>query len=95
MDGKYAKLRLNPPFTPIGGGSFQLLDPIPFSMSLLDRNPPTLKNIPAGIPAAPTGALGYKWIEKIKLWRINKVTEMKPIIAPAFDIAPYDSSFKI
>jgi len=39
-----------------------LLDPIPFSSSLIDRKPPTLKNIPKALPSAPTVALGFKWI---------------------------------
>ncbi len=62
MDDKYAKLRLNPTFAPMGTQPTRLLDPITFTMSILDRNPPTLKNIPSAIPSPPTLALGLKWI---------------------------------
>lgn len=62
MDEKYSKLRLNPPFTPIGTEPTRLLDPIPFNISILDRKGPNLKNIPKAIPPAPTAPLGFKWI---------------------------------
>ncbi len=74
MDDKYAKLRLNPTFAPMGTEPTRLLDPIIFTMALLDRNPPTLKNIPSAIPSPPTLALGLKWIEKIKACKVVSAT---------------------
>lgn len=95
MDQKYAKLSLNPPFTPMGSQPTRLLDPIQFNMSLIDRKPPNLKNVPKALPSPPTMALGFKWIEKIKSCRTTTITEVKPIIAPAFDKPPCEVSYEI
>lgn len=73
----------------MGTEPVSLLDPIHFNMSMIDRKPPTLKNVPKAFPSPPTLALGFKWIEKIKSCRVAIKTEVKPIIAPAFDIPPY------
>jgi hypothetical protein len=62
MDEKYAKLKLNPPFSPLNAEPKRVLHPIPFTMAMLDPNPPNLKNIPLAVASPPTLALGLKWL---------------------------------
>ena len=62
MDEKYAKLKLNPPFSPLSAEPKRVLHPIPFTMAMLDPNPPNLKNIPLAVASPPTLALGLKWL---------------------------------
>ncbi len=72
MDEKLFKLTLNPPFRHISLDETIPIDPIPFNMNILDRNPPNLQNIPQLSPAVSTPALGLKWLNLIRESKINK-----------------------